>query len=593
MKATATPTEIARETLRLLAARKLLPTPENYLTIYEEVAGANHATFTPTHALQNLVHALPRNTARHIRLIDNLEKLLQDHRWQEISQHLGDILRTNTLQTDNKSWPPLLLELVKHWSLPHAGLTQKHKTHDLQKIFELSGDDALILYQNLQDMLHRWSEIPLARQPMSLVASDGSDTANHDKAREEDLAICGRLIQQLLKNGLAHQLDHAPALKQTALELSDKAALCKKPNDFMVLETALKSFWMKLAMEEQTHQALQEGLIRLLRLLVDNVAELLSDDQWLKSQLDLIRDMTNQPISLELIHHAEQSITEIIYKQGLLKHSLNEARSTMQNMLTMFIERLGALSTSTGEHNKKLDGYAKQIRQAEDIRKLNTLLDELLRETGSIQIDMLRSHEDLSSMRKRVDDADARIRSLESELEHIGEKVREDQLTSAFNRRGLASEFEREAARATRTGSALCLAMLDIDNFKNLNDTYGHKVGDDALLHLVAVMQSVLRPSDIIARYGGEEFVILLTDTPLKEGIKVITRVQRELTKKFFLHNNERMLITFSAGITLVDPFESQETTIERADQAMYEAKRMGKNRVVAAEPAEPKLKKR
>ncbi|HVC49850.1 MAG TPA: GGDEF domain-containing protein [Burkholderiales bacterium] len=586
MKASASPTEIARETLRLLTARKLVPTPENYLSIYNEVAGNDQTGFTPNQAIQNIIHALPKASTKQARIAANLEKLAQEHHWREVGQVLGEVVRATALQADNKPWPPLLLELVKHWTLPHAGLTQKHKTEELQKAFEGAGDNVLELYNNIHVMLQNWSEIPLAKQSLTFTGEHDKTTAvKMDKAHSEDMAACAKLVQQIIKNGLAQQLEHAPELKEAALQLSDTASLCQSMNDFRQLESKLKSFWMRLAIEEQTHMAVQEGLLRLLRLLIDNITELLSDDQWLKSQLVLLRSLTNQHINLELIENAERNITEIIYKQGLLKHSLNEARSTMKNMLTMFIERLGSLSTSTGEHHKKLDRYAKQIRQTEDIRKLHDLLDELLHETGGIQLDMVRSHEDLSNMRKRVDEAHERIRNLESELEHIGEKVREDQLTSAFNRRGLASEFEREAARASRNGSPLCLAMLDIDNFKALNDTYGHKVGDDALLHLVSVMQSVLRPSDIIARYGGEEFVILLTDTPLNESIKIITRVQRQLTKQFFLHNNERMLITFSAGITTVNPLEPQEVAIERADQAMYEAKHTGKNRVVAARP--------
>jgi diguanylate cyclase len=87
----------------------------------------------------------------------------------------------------------------------------------------------------------------------------------------------------------------------------------------------------------------------------------------------------------------------------------------------------------------------------------------------------------------------------------------------------------------------------------------GHGAGDDALKHLANVVRDTLRPSDSLARYGGEEFVILLPDTPPEDGEKVMIRVQRELTKRFFMHNNERVLITFSAGIAVRHPDEPQE----------------------------------
>jgi diguanylate cyclase len=87
-----------------------------------------------------------------------------------------------------------------------------------------------------------------------------------------------------------------------------------------------------------------------------------------------------------------------------------------------------------------------------------------------------------------------------------------------------------------------------------------------------------------VARYGGEEFVIILPDTSLKEGVEAVERLQRELTKKYFLNNNDRVLVTFSAGVALRNETEDQEDLIGRADKAMYIAKHTGKNRVIAAD---------
>ena len=107
----------------------------------------------------------------------------------------------------------------------------------------------------------------------------------------------------------------------------------------------------------------------------------------------------------------------------------------------------------------------------------------------------------------------------------------------------------RELAVVRRNQSALCVALLDIDNFKRINDERGHAVGDEALAHLAKVARNCMRPQDTLARYGGEEFVILLPDTPLDQGIEAMVRLQRDLTKKFFLDGAEKLLITFSAGV--------------------------------------------
>jgi diguanylate cyclase len=203
-----------------------------------------------------------------------------------------------------------------------------------------------------------------------------------------------------------------------------------------------------------------------------------------------------------------------------------------------------------------------------------------MRETRTIQINAQRSRDELRSTQAKVQESEARIRELEQELEATSDLVRHDQLTGVLNRRGLEEIFDKEVARAVRHDTLLCVALLDIDNFKKLNDSMGH----EALIHLATVCRETLRPQDTVARYGGEEFIILLPETPLQDATIALTRLQRELTKKFFLHANEKVLITFSAGVTQILPGDDQATVIKRADGAMYQAKQTGKNRVVAAD---------
>jgi diguanylate cyclase len=205
-------------------------------------------------------------------------------------------------------------------------------------------------------------------------------------------------------------------------------------------------------------------------------------------------------------------------------------------------------------------------------------------DTRSMQVDMTRYRDEMVEARRQAEHAEGRVRKLEVELEHVSEQVSQDQLTGALNRRGLDEAMQREIARAERRKSGLCVAVLDLDDFKKLNDTHGHQAGDDALVHLTKVVRKTLRPTDTVARYGGEEFIILFSETDLEQAVAVMRRLQRELTKRFFLHNNERLLITFSAGVAMLAPGESQEAVFARADKAMYQAKVQGKNRVVPAE---------
>jgi diguanylate cyclase len=165
----------------------------------------------------------------------------------------------------------------------------------------------------------------------------------------------------------------------------------------------------------------------------------------------------------------------------------------------------------------------------------------------------------------------------------VSAEARHDPLTGALNRKGLDEALERELSTVRRKETPLCMALLDIDNFKKLNDTLGHAKGDEALNHLASVARECMRPQDTLARFGGEEFVILLPDTPLDRGIDAMTRLQRELTKRFFMAGAEKVLITFSAGVAQLAQGEAANDAIRRADQAMYLAKRAGKNRVLGA----------
>ena len=134
-----------------------------------------------------------------------------------------------------------------------------------------------------------------------------------------------------------------------------------------------------------------------------------------------------------------------------------------------------------------------------------------------------------------------------------------------------------------RSKAPLCVGLLDIDNFKHLNDILGHSAGDDALIHLINVIKESLRPTDSVARYGGEEFIIVLPGIDIEEAAATLERLQRKLTKKIFLYKNDHILITFSAGVAQRAPKESQQDVLGRADKAMYQAKKAGKNRVVVA----------
>jgi diguanylate cyclase len=189
----------------------------------------------------------------------------------------------------------------------------------------------------------------------------------------------------------------------------------------------------------------------------------------------------------------------------------------------------------------------------------------------------------LAACQAQAQSLTARVGELEKELQRLSEEVSTDALTQVANRRGLHKAFEVERARCERTGDALAVGLIDIDNFKKLNDSLGHAAGDEALKALASQVRAALRPVDHVARFGGEEFVVLLPATQADEARDVLTRMQRSLSVSLFMHEGREVFVTFSAGVTGWRAGEALDDAIERADGALYEAKRTGKNRTCLA----------
>jgi diguanylate cyclase len=378
-----------------------------------------------------------------------------------------------------------------------------------------------------------------------------------------------------------------PAGSPLAGEAESLGAAVKTARDDAALHdigARLKELCYQVELKSGDTAEQHELLLRLFKLLLENVSELLDDDSWMRGQVAAVQDLIAGPLDARALEDATRSLKDVIFKQGQLKSGIADVKATMKNMMMTFIDRLGSVAASTGDYQEKIGGFSERIRSAGNIEELNLVLDEVLRETRVVQAEALSSRDRMLAAHQEVQEAEARIKDLEAKLQHMSELVREDQLTGSLNRRGLDDVFERESARADRRGTPLCVALLDLDNFKKLNDTYGHLAGDKALRHLVKVVKDTLRSMDVIARFGGEEFLILLPETHVDAAASAMVRVQRELTKHFFLHDNEKMLITFSCGVALRHQNEDQASLMARADNAMYKAKTSGKNRVVIAE---------
>lgn len=588
-KSNQSPSDLARETLKTLASRKTPPTPGNYARIYAEISGAaseeNDGAEKVLHGVAERIENTPKFTSVSIAL----RKAIASEDWGQCLREIEKILPKAGGGEAVQSWSELIRDLLRQLEITHKGLTIARKKEALENVLSRFATNPEALLEKLAGLIKSWREHQVAvgveiepATPDEIEPTPSAHTAPAARSFGGNAEILDKL-SELLAQALESILSTLPDLAQNVQSLTHQVRDSKTPEQFAALEKQLRQFWIKVELHAGDNAKIHDGLVRLLRLLVENIGEMVEDEDWLFGQIAILQEIIDKPMDRRAIADAERSLRNAVIQQGMLKQSLNDAKSTLKSLMTSFIDRLGEITESTGEYHQKIEAYSKKIGKSNNITELSHLLEDIMQDTRIIQASALRSHEELVGTRKQVDEAQAKIQKLEQELNQVSELVQQDQLTGALNRRGMDAAFEREATRADRSHHPLSVALLDIDNFKRLNDTLGHQAGDQALVHLSSVIKETLRPSDSVARYGGEEFVIVLPEIGLEEAAATVERLQRELTKRFFLHENDRVLVTFSAGVAQRAPEESQEDVIGRADKAMYEAKKTGKNRVVMA----------
>lgn len=565
------PAEIARETLRKLAAERLQPTPDNFRTQYHLIAGTVAEDVFPGRTLGTIVGDLPRSNPQALKVAGQLERAVASGQWPALRSALHDLARQ--AGSPPPAWGRLVREIVDGLEESPSNQHPAQRRSELLRVLGNGQGDAQALFARLRGLANGWTSGGKPDREETTTSSGGGS------GNERLAPALARLIWRGLMpiaSGHAHLADE---LDQLALALGQPI----DDDTLASLVTRIETLAARLEWLGEDHLAIREGLLGLLRLIVENVGELVIDDSWLHGQIAAIAGCLDGPIDIRKLDDVERRLTDVIAKQTQLKKHLHDAHARLQAMLAGFLERLAGMTATTGSYQETLGRCARAIADANDIDELSSVIESVLSETQAVHETTRRASDDMADLQAKVEEANARIASLQKELDETSDLVRHDALTGVLNRRGIDEAMTQELSRCRRRGEPVCLAVLDVDGFKQVNDNFGHHVGDAALQHLVQVVRECLRPQDLVGRYGGEEFVIVLPEAVATQSAAVLTRLQRELTKRYFLADNQRLLITFSAGVAQVGDTEEAQLAVDRADRAMYAAKRAGKNRVLVA----------
>lgn len=274
----------------------------------------------------------------------------------------------------------------------------------------------------------------------------------------------------------------------------------------------------------------------------------------------------------------------------LYEHHISECRQEINRILREDMKHLlGKLIDVTEETDRhtqtfgnNLQSYGDQLRAKPGIAALENLV-------GRMADDASQMHGSVSTLHSELEHSKDEVGKLQQELESARREALIDPLTGIYNRRGFEMQTQTVLAEESLVGKGLCLLMIDIDNFKKINDTYGHLFGDRVICTLAKTLKSKLKGQDSVARLGGEEFAVLLPETSLQGASVVAEQIRASIERGKIRHPNSRSPmggITVSIGIA---DYHSDITLVDwmdRADKALYISKKSGRNKVTVYETA-------
>lgn len=609
------PAQIAKAALLRLAQAQLEPTPENYARAYAMESGVEATPAALPERAQALLAKLLSMGVSNTQARLELQVCVRESRWDEALRELERLQRSEGPSAQGEAMAQTLERLVRGLERGGRQWTVARKKDGLQRVLENNRSDGQRLLKRLDQLVNSWdgdvadasiatSEEPggtpsqfFAEEdfaPSTVEAADSELPAVAEGAAPLTFRAAGAGlpspwpgIETSLHGTVQHALKSPEGYADELMRQLDAAHLDLLAGGPTPEKAALIEALCQRARHLLDHrQHLFGELGELCRELSASLVDLAEDDSWAKGQCEAMNHTLEQGLSGRGVRSVTEMLGGTRERQRALREERSRARDSLKALIHQMLAELGELGQHTDRFQNSVGRYAEVIEKADSLESLTGVVREMVEESRSVQSLVKQTQERLTLEHDRASSLSAKVAELEGELQRLSNEVQTDQLTQIANRRGLLAAFAVEQAKAEReTGdnALIALALLDIDNFKKLNDTLGHGAGDVALKSLAERVSQHLRPGDLVARYGGEEFVLMLPSTPVVEAQAVLQRLQRALSASLFMHEGKDVFVTFSAGVTLYRPGETLEAALDRADVALYEAKHTGKNRACVA----------
>ncbi|MDO8913066.1 MAG: GGDEF domain-containing protein [Phenylobacterium sp.] len=273
-------------------------------------------------------------------------------------------------------------------------------------------------------------------------------------------------------------------------------------------------------------------------------------------------------------------LAAVYLPKARLNEQIRDAGDALTKELANVSQAIETAQKSSVAYGQTLATASKSLSERDDATEVKSMIDTLAVATKRVQ-------KENKSLEKRLSDSTAEVARLREHLEQVRRDATTDGLTNLANRKAFDEELERACAEADAKGETLALAVIDIDHFKNFNDTWGHQTGDQVIRYVASVIGGRGAPPRFAARYGGEEFALIFPREGGDIAIATLEEIREEVSSRMLKRrstNEDLGTITVSAGLAERMPHESAHNFMERADRALYASKRSGRNRVSRAE---------